>query len=122
MTDHDTLRGQINEVIIPAMIEHGPDGHIDGYREITDAVIDVLGLQPCYEARLTSGGGSVYRTLEEAQNAHKRDIARYGLPGDPISLEQALTRGETYDLDEMPPRVYADGIYVRWETKAQRID
>ena len=94
-TLRDTLRDRINDAIIPAMIEHGPDGHTDGSEEIAEAVIAALGLHPRYEARLTSGGSSVHRTLEDAQAAHAKDVERYGFPG---------------------------GVYVYWQTKAERIE
>lgn len=34
----------VEDAVAIAMIEHGPDGHIDGYAEIAQAVIDALGL------------------------------------------------------------------------------
>lgn len=33
------VRKAVQDAVIDAMIEHGPDGHIDGYQQITDAAL-----------------------------------------------------------------------------------
>lgn len=90
--------------------------------EIADAIIAALGLMPVFTAKLSSGGGQAFATLKEAQDQHQKNIERLGQVGDPMPLAVALERGEAFSADEdAPPRVYADGVYVQWETPQRRI-
>jgi hypothetical protein len=35
-------RNTIDEIVAGLMVEHGPDGHIDGHEIITDFIVDLL--------------------------------------------------------------------------------
>lgn len=79
-------------------------------------------MEPRYTARLTSGGGQTFRTLDSAKEKHAQNIRTYGKPGEPIPTRHSLELGEMHDPGEAPPRVYADGVYLHYVTKPQRIN
>lgn len=47
----------VREVVADAMIEYGPDGHIDGYEEITAAA-------------LAAGDAPIHALISEAESRH----------------------------------------------------
>lgn len=89
--------------------------------EAAAAIIGRLGLEPRFTARLTSGGGQTFATFEEAQAQHEENLKRLGPPGAPVSLDEALVRGEAYDPDDdIPPPARAEGVYMHLRTKEVR--
>lgn len=99
-------RKAAQDAVIEAMIEHGPDGHIDGYQQITDAALkaaapffkpqeittaqelDALPNEALIrtrfgqvlEAAKLTDGENIWRTLGPAKVIRSEDIARWSLP------------------------------------------
>ena len=69
------VRKAAQDAVVEAMIEHGPDGHIDGYQQITDAALNAaaphLRAQALREAatELLSDESAAPKSFKEMYNA-----------------------------------------------------
>lgn len=113
----DAAVGAAQEAVKGAMIEHGPDGHIDGYEEITRAALEAAAAHMPQQVAVIHGGQDMEEHARSFNEGYEAAVTQ-GLADDPTLagdwLDAKLAEAKVEALEEAASDIRNDmGIAQR---------